>query len=116
MSKKKPIFLFFYFDDEWFQSLPEKSRRSHVTAGRKRSGLGVEHLQQQFVERDVVLAVQPQEGLHGSVGGLSQQREAHQQAARPVLLPARRLVLLQGLVEPVLEPLHQVRAVHRVGV
>lgn len=80
------------------------------------SGLGVEHLQQQFVERDAVLAVQPQENPHGSVRRLSQQREAHQQPARPVLLSAGRLVLLQGLVEPVLEPLHRVRTVHRVSI
>lgn len=40
-------------------------------ANRTQSGLGVEHLQQQFVDGDVAVAVQPQESLHGSVGGLS---------------------------------------------
>lgn len=83
---------------------------------RTRSGLGVEHLQQQFVEGDTAVAVQSQEGLHGSVGGLTQQGEAHQQPAHSTLLPAGRLVLLQGLVEPVLEPLHRVRTVHWVSV
>lgn len=85
-------------------------------ADRKRSGLGVEHLQQQFVDGDAVVAVQPQEGLHGSVGGLSQKGEGHEQPSRSALLPAGRLVVLQRLVEPVLKPLHRVRAVHRVGI
>lgn len=60
--------------------------------------------------------VQAQEGLRGAVGGLTQQRQAHEQASRPVPLAAGRLILLQRLVEPVLKLVHRVRTVHRVGV
>lgn len=87
-----------------------------IWSGTGGSGLGVEHLQQQFVQGDAALAVQPQEGLHGSVSSLSQQGEAHQQPTRSALLSAGRLVLLQGLVEPVLELLHRVWTVNRVGI
>lgn len=80
------------------------------------SELGLQHLQQQLVEGDAALAVQQQQVLHGVLGGLPQQGEGHQQAPRPPLLPAPPLVLLQRLVELVLEPLHRVRTVHRVGV
>lgn len=63
-----------------------------------------------------MVAVQLQEGLHSSAGRLPQQRERHEQPSRPPLLPAGRLVLLQGLVQLVLEPVHRVRAVDRVSV
>ena len=68
------------------------------------------------MERDAAVAVQVQDGLRGPAGGLPQQREAHEQAAGSVALPAGRLVLLQRIVEPVLEPLHRVGTVHRVSV
>lgn len=64
----------------------------------------------------MAVPVQPQEGLHGPVGSLPQQGQRHEQPACSVLLPAGRLVLLQRLVEPVLEPLHGVRTVNRVGI
>lgn len=68
------------------------------------------------MEGDAALAVQPQEGVHGAVGGLPQQRQAHEQPARSPLLPPGRLVFLQRLVEPVLEAVHGVRTVQGVGV
>lgn len=80
------------------------------------SALGVQHLQQQFVDGDAALAVQPPEGVHGAGGALPQQREAHQQPARPVRLPAGTLVVLQRLLQAVLEPLQRVRRVRRLGV
>lgn len=80
------------------------------------SGLGVKHLQQQLVEGDAAVAVQPQEGLHGLAGRLPQQGERHEQPTRPPLLPAGRLVFLQGLVQLVLEAVHRIWAVNRVSV
>lgn len=80
------------------------------------SGLGVQHLQQQLVQRDASVAVQPQEGLHGLAGRLPQQRERHEQPSCSPLLPAGRFVLLQGLMQLVLEPVHRVWAVQRIGV
>lgn len=68
------------------------------------------------MDGDAPLAVQPEESLHGPVCGLSEQREAHQEAARSVLLPTGTLVVLQGLVEPVLELLQRVRTVQWVGI
>lgn len=56
--------------------------------------LGVEHLQQQFGDGDAAVAVQSQESLHSSVGGLTQEGEAHQQSAHSTLLSAGHLVLL----------------------
>lgn len=106
-----------------FTSLPPKATRGAVGWRLQRrqgkessSGLGVQHLQQQLVQGDAVVAVKLQEDLHGLAGRLPQQRERHEEPSCSPLLPAGRLVLLQGLVQLVLEPVHRVWAVQRVGI
>lgn len=78
------------------------------------SDLGLQHLQQQLVEGDAA-AVQLQQVLHGELSRLPQQREAHEEAPGvPLLMGA--LVLLQGPVKPVREPMGRVGTVQRVSV
>lgn len=56
----------------------------------------------------VALQVEPAEGVHGTVGSLPEQGQGHEQFACPVKLcwVLGALVLLQGLMESILEPLH----------
>ncbi len=76
--------------------------------------LGVQHLQEEFVHGHASVPVQPAETVHGSERRLPQQRERHEQASRAVRFgrPLAALVVLQGLVEPVLEALHGLGALH----
>lgn len=91
------------------------SWRSCRSLPRGPSDLGFQHLQRQLVEGDAA-AVQLQQVVHGERSRLPQEWEAQEEAPGAPLLPVGALVLLQGPVEPVPEPLGRVGTVQRISV